>query len=64
MLSHHDTTPRQAPRDDRAAGVDALSVATFLKPRFRIGVAPVSGELQVQVELRPSDCRPRPLPRH
>lgn len=64
MLSHHDMQPFQAPRDEAARGVEAMVVATFLKPHFRMGVAPTSGELQVRVEPRAVEPRCRPVPRH
>ncbi|HEY0880155.1 MAG TPA: hypothetical protein VGD87_01435 [Archangium sp.] len=64
MLSHHDNLTRPAAREDAARGAELLMVQTFLKPQFRIAVTPASGELKVQVELRPSDGRPGPLPRH
>lgn len=64
MLSHHDNRSSAAVREDRSRAVESLTVATFLKPQFRIAVTPASGELKVQVELRPSDGRQGPLPRH
>ncbi len=64
MLSHHDLRTLPNAHDEALRSVDALAVATFLKPQFRIGVAPASGELLVHVELRAVEPRPRPLPRH
>ena len=64
MLIHRDTQSSQAPKDDAARGADFLSVSTFLKPHFRIGVTPSSGELQVHVELRAPDTRIRHSSRH
>lgn len=64
MLSHHDIRSLPAAHDEAARSVDALVVETFLKPQFRIGVVPASGELLVHVELRADEPRPRPLPRH
>lgn len=64
MLIHHDTQSSLASPDEAVRGADFLSVSTFLKPQFRIGVAPISGELQVQVELKSSDARARLSTRH
>ncbi len=64
MLIHRDTQSSKASNDDTSRGADFLSVSTFLKPHFRIAVAPTSGELQVQVELRSPDTRIRLGTRH
>ncbi len=59
MLNHRDTQTSRAALEEAARGADFLSVSTFLKPQFRIAVAPSSGELQVKVELRTADTRTR-----
>lgn len=64
MLSHHDTTTLPTGRDELPRGLDVACVATFLKPQFRIGVTPASGELKVHVELRSAETRTRPFARH
>lgn len=64
MLSHHDIRTLPSAPDEALRSADVLAAATFLKPQFRIGVAPASGELLVHVELRAVEPRPRPLPRH
>jgi hypothetical protein len=64
MLSYHDTQSSLASNEEAVRGADFLSVSTFLKPQFRIAVAPISGELQVQVELRSSDVKVRHSTRH
>lgn len=64
MLIHHDTQSSLASRDEASRGAEFLSVSTFLKPQFRIAVAPTSGELHVHVELRSAEARVRPSARH
>jgi hypothetical protein len=64
MLTHHDTQSSLASPDEVARGAEFLSVSTFLKPQFRIGVAPLSGELQVHVELKSVDAKSRHNTRH
>ena len=64
MLNHHDTQSSLASTDEAVRGTEFLSVSTFLKPQFRIAVAPISGELQVHVELKGSDSRSRLSTRH
>ena len=64
MLNYHDTQSTLTSNDEGVRGSDFLSVSTFLKPRFRIAVAPISGELQVQVELRSVDAKARLSTRH
>ena len=63
MLNYHDMQSSLASNDEGVRGSDFLSV-TFLKPQFRIAVAPLSGELQVQVELRSVDAKARLSTRH
>ncbi len=64
MLNHRDTQTSRTPNDESGRGADFLSVSTFLKPQFRIAVAPSSGELQVQVEARSSEAKVRLSTRH
>ena len=64
MLTHHDTQSSLASPDEASRGGDFLSVSTFLKPHFRIAVAPTSGELKVHVELRSVDVKSRLSTRH
>lgn len=64
MLNHRDNQTSRTPNDEAARGADFLSVSTFLKPQFRIAVAPTGGELQVQVELRSSEAKVRLSARH
>ena len=64
MMSHHDKPTSRTSNDEAARGADFLSVSTFLKPQFRISVAPSSGELLVTVEARSSDPKVRPSSRH
>ncbi len=64
IMNHHDTQSSRAANDEALRGAEFLSVSTFLKPQFRISVAPTSGELQVKVELRASDARVRLAARH
>lgn len=59
MLIHHDMQSSLASREEAARGADFLSVSIFLKPHFRIAVAPTSGELQVHVEARSADAKVR-----
>lgn len=63
-MNHHDTQSCWASNKEATRGADFLSVSTFLKPQFRIAVAPASGELQVKVELRLSEARVRLSTRH
>ena len=58
MQIHHDSQTSLTPNPDERRG-DFLSVATFLKPKFHIGVSPRSGELCVQVELKSVEPRAR-----
>ena len=64
MMNHHDTQSNRAAADEALRGAEFLSVSTFLKPQFRIAVAPSSGELQVKVELHTADARVRLAARH
>ena len=64
MLNHRDTQTSRTPSEDASRVAEFLSVSTFLKPQFRIAVAPTGGELQVQVELRSVDVRARLSSRH
>lgn len=55
MQIHHDNSTSLTPNPDELVLTrrgDFLSVSTFLKPNFRIAVAPRSGELHVKVELK------------
>ena len=63
-MNHHDTQSSRAPQDEALRGADFLNVSTFLKPQFRIAVAPTSGELEVKVELRVAEARVRFAARH
>ena len=63
-MDHHDTQSSRASNDEAVRGAEFLRVSTFLKPQFRIAVAPSSGELQVKVELRLSEARVRLSARH
>ncbi|MFO0594133.1 MAG: hypothetical protein U0228_02480 [Myxococcaceae bacterium] len=58
MQIAHDTQTSFTPNPDESFVRDFLAVSTFLKPNFRIAVAPRSGELQVQVELTTADRKP------
>jgi hypothetical protein len=61
MQIHHDSQTSLTPNPDELVmtrAVDFLGVSTFLKPNFRIAVAPSSGELRVQVELK-ADAKSR-----
>ena len=58
MQIHHDTQTSLTPNPDERRG-DFLSVATFLKPHFRVAVAPRSGELRVQVEVNSVEHKTR-----
>lgn len=64
MQTHHDKQCSFASSEEALRGAEFLSVSTFLKPQFRIAVAPSSGELEVQVELRASDAKVRSGTRH
>lgn len=64
MMSHHDKPSSRTSNDEAARGADFLSVSIFLKPQFRIGVAPISGELLVTVEARSAEAKVRPSSRH
>jgi hypothetical protein len=64
MLNHRDTQTSRTPSDEASRVADFLSVSTFLKPQFRIAVAPTGGELQVQVEARSAEARTRLSSRH
>ena len=64
MLNHRDTQTSRTTSDEASSAAEFLSVSTFLKPQFRIAVAPSGGELQVQVELRSADARVRLSSRH
>ncbi len=63
-MNHHDTQSSRAAHDEAHRGAEFLTVATFLKPQFRIAVAPTSGELEVKVELRAPEPRFRLVARH
>ncbi len=64
MLNHRDTQTSRTASEEASRAAEFLSVSTFLKPQFRIAVAPSGGELQVQVELRSADARVRHSSRH
>ncbi|MFZ5445350.1 MAG: hypothetical protein ACOZQL_35495 [Myxococcota bacterium] len=67
MQISHDTKASQTPNPDegRVRRGEFTATATFLAPRFRIAVAPRSGELQVRVELADVKTRgPSPATRH
>jgi len=64
MLIHHDTQSSLTSPTEAVRGADFLGVSTFLKPQFRIGVVPMSGELQVHVELRSAETKVRLSTRH
>ena len=61
MQTHHDTHSTLTPNPDEHGfrRGEFLGTATFLKPVFRIAVAPRSGELQVKVELNKADAKAR-----
>lgn len=63
MLNLHDSQSSLS-RDEAHRGSEFLAVSLFLKPQFRIGVTPISGELRVMVELKPAEPRSRHLARH
>ncbi len=58
MIRHHDITPVASARSDEPRGAGFLGVQTFLKPNFRIAVAPRTGQLSVQVELDATQVEP------
>jgi hypothetical protein len=61
MQIHHDNQNSLTPNPDELVltrAVDFLGTSTFLKPNFRIAVAPSSGELRVQVEVK-TDAKSR-----
>lgn len=55
VSNYRDKKSRPSPPAD-AAPMDFLGFSLFLKPQFRISVAPNSGQLQVEVELVPADA--------
>lgn len=62
MQIHHDSKTSLTPNPDEGRarrGGEFLGARTFLKPVFRIAVAPRSGELQVRVELNQGDVKAR-----
>lgn len=64
IMNHHDTQTSRATHDEALRVAEFLSVSTFLKPQFRIAVAPTSGELEVKVELHGTEARGRLAARH
>lgn len=55
VLNYRDKKIHSSPPAD-AVPVEFLGVSLFLKPQFRIGVVPNSGQLQVEVEVSTRDA--------